>query len=264
MAHPSLSDLLDLAAEAAYMAGRRTLCYFNSGVAVEFKRDNTPVTQADREAEQLIRRRISEVYPKHSIIGEEAGETSGDPDYKWIIDPIDGTKTFICGVPMYGVLIGVEVRGQPSVGVIYMPALDEMVCAATGMGCRWNGRPARVSRVSRLEEAVVLTSSVSACVARSDAYEKLAARTRFQRTWGDCYGYVLVATGRAEIMLDSAMKPWDCGPMVPILTEAGGHFTTWKGEPTIWGPDGAGTNAALHEEVLAILKAEIPRGWKGE
>jgi histidinol phosphatase-like enzyme (inositol monophosphatase family) len=256
---PSLRELLAVASEAAYLGGRRTLAYFNAGVAVETKADNTPVTLADREAEQVIRERIARSFPSHSIIGEEQGETSGDSAYRWIIDPIDGTKTFIHGVPFYGVLVGVEVAGAPAVGAVYLPAFDEMVAAATDLGCSWNGRPAQVSGVATLAEATLLTTSVTSCMRRSDAYERLAAQTKLQRTWGDCYGYVLVATGRAEIMLDPAMNPWDCAPLLPILQEAGGHFTTWAGAPTIWGPDAVGTNAALQAEVLALLGSEQRR-----
>jgi histidinol-phosphatase len=255
MPPPLLSDLLSVATEAAYLAGRRTLAYFNTGVAVELKADDTPVTCADRESEQLIRDRIARSFPEHSILGEEGGSQEGDPDYRWIIDPIDGTKTFIRGVPLYGVMIGVEVKGQPSVGVVYMPALDEMLTAATGLGCHWNGRPARVSPVAALSEAAVLATSIASSMARSDAFGRLAAASQFTRTWGDCYGYVLVATGRAEVMLDATINAWDCAPLLPILEEAGGHFTTWAGEATIWGKDGLATNAALHRPVLDLLNA---------
>lgn len=252
---PSLNDLLSVAMEAAYLGGRRTLAYFNTGVPVELKRDRTPVTQADRESEQIIRARIAKTFPKHSILGEEGGSSDGDPDYRWIIDPIDGTRTFISGVPFFGVLIGVEVKGRPSVGVVYLPALDEMVAAATGLGCHWNSRPARVSNISQLSESAVMMTDVGMMMSRGDAYARLAGATRFQRTWGDCYGYVLVATGRAEAMLDPEMKPWDCAPMLPILEEAGGRFTNWKGEATIWGPDAVGTNGRVHGEILGMLGA---------
>src|SRR5688500_17904662 len=161
MSQPSLQDLLHVATEAAYAAGRRTLAYFNTRVAVELKADQTPVTCADREAEQLIRDEILKAFPAHSILGEEGGIHNGDKNYRWIIDPIDGTKSFICGVPLYGVLIGVEVNGKPQVGVVYMPALDEMVSAAAGMGCRWNGRQASVSSVKDLSQAVVCCTSIT-------------------------------------------------------------------------------------------------------
>jgi histidinol phosphatase-like enzyme (inositol monophosphatase family) len=251
--------MLSIAAEAAYLAGRRTLSYFNTGVAVEIKDDNTPVTMADREAEQVIRSIIARHYPTHTIIGEEMGHTPGHDDYRWIIDPIDGTKSFIHGVPLYGVLVGVEVKGRPSVGVCYHPATDEMVTAADGLGCHWNGRPARVSTVSKLSSATLLCTSPPRAQKRSDAFDRLEAEVGLTRSWGDCYGYTLIATGRAEIMLDPRMNPWDCAPLLPILREAGGYFTTWKGEATIYGPDAVATNAALHEQVLNILKSEVRR-----
>ncbi len=250
---PALSDLLAVAQEAAYLAGRRTLAYFNAGVPVEIKPDQTPVTIADREAEQMIRACIARRFPDHSILGEEGGESRGNPDYRWIIDPIDGTKTFIRGVPFYGVLIGVEVRGKPDVGVVYLPALDEMVSAARGLGCRWNGRPARVSTIDRLADAALSVSDVPMAVARGEGYRRLSAAVKFQRTWGDCYGYVLAATGRIEVMADPAMNPWDCAPLLVIMEEAGGKFTTWNGEPTIWGKDAVASNGRLHASVIEML-----------
>jgi fructose-1,6-bisphosphatase/inositol monophosphatase family enzyme len=135
-----------------------------------------------------------------------------------------------------------------------------MVAAADGMGCTWNGRRARVSSVASIEEATLLTSSITGCLNRSDAYEKLLPRVKLSRGWGDCYGHVLVATGRAEIMMDPKINPWDCAPLLPILREAGGHFTTWQGEPTIWGPDGVSANAAVHRQVIELLKAERRKG----
>ena len=262
MDDPSLSDLLAVATDAAYAAGRRTLAYFNTRIDVETKPDNTPVTCADREAEDMIRATVLRHFPTHSILGEEGGIHEGDPSHRWIIDPIDGTKSFVCGVPLYGVLIGVEVHGRPQVGVVYLPALDEMVAAATGMGCTWNGRPARVSKTGRLADAVISCTSITTALSRSDAFERITAQAKVTRGWGDCYGHVLVATGRADIMMDPRMNPWDAAPFLPIYQEAGGHYTTWKDEPTIWGPDGVGTNSALHAEVLSILKGEtIKPSW---
>ncbi|MEO6435760.1 MAG: histidinol-phosphatase [Tepidisphaeraceae bacterium] len=259
MSSLSLENLLRVATEAAYLGGKRTLAYFNTGASlnVEHKGDNTPVTIADREAEQVIRSRITSEFPTHAIVGEEGGTTEGaEQDFRWIVDPIDGTKSFIHGVPLFGVLIGVEVKGNPCVGVIYMPALDEMVCAADGLGCWWNGRRAQCSRVTRLEDACLTTTSPESARKRSDAYARLVARTKLQRAWGDAYGYALVATGRADIMLDPKMNPWDCAPMPPILREAGGRFTNWQGEETIQGDDGVACAEALLDPVLEILRSE--------
>lgn len=258
-AEPTLCELLDVAMDAAYLAGRRTLAYFNAGVVVDTKSDQTPVTIADREAEQILRKRIRKSFPHHAILGEEEGETPGDASYRWIVDPIDGTKSFIAGVPLYGTLVGVEVRGEPSVGVIYLPALDDMVAAANGLGCTWNGRPCHVSPVDDIAQALVVTSSIVRCQQRSDAFDNLAKITRQQATWGDAFGYALVATGRAEVMMDSVASAWDVAPMLPIMREAGGHFTDWNGRATIHGGEGVATNAALHTKVVEGFRAETLR-----
>lgn len=256
MKSENVKDLLDVAVNAAYLAGRRTLAYFNAGVEVEIKQDETPVTRADREAEQVIRAAIQKHFPTHSILGEEYGSTAGDAKYRWIIDPIDGTKSFVRGVPLYGTLIGIEVDGVPTVGVIYLPALDEMVYAASGHGAFWNGRRARVSTVTKLSDAGILCSDEKMSRDRSDAYANILKQAKFSRSWGDCYGYVLVATGRAEAMIDPVMNPWDCAPCLPILQEAGGHCTNWQGKPTIHGGELVATNAALHQQVIDILRSE--------
>ena len=252
---PNLEELLTVAMDAAYTGGKRTLAYFNAGVNVETKADDTPVTIADREAEATIRAIIHAKYPTHSILGEEGGATDGDPDYRWIIDPLDGTKSFVRGVPLYGTLVGLEVGGVPQVGAVYMPALNEMLSAATGLGCRWNGRPVRVSSVDKLEEATVSTTSSESTRKRGGMWDRLASQVKLTRGWSDVYGYALVATGRIEIMLDAAMNPWDCAPLLPIMQEAGGKFTDWNGAPTIHGRDAFATNGLLHDDVLEILRS---------
>ena len=253
MPEPTLAELLTVAQDAAYLGGKRTLAYFNTGVVPDMKSDDTPVTVADREAERVIRERILRSFPDHSILGEEEGMAAGSAPYRWICDPIDGTKAFVAGVPLYGVLIGVEREGVPVVGVIYLPPLGDMVSAATGMGAFWNGRPCKVSDKTELKDALVVCSSIRRSQQRSGAYEELAGRVRLCRTWGDAFGYAMVATGRAEVMLDPQLSPWDVGPMPVILAEAGGKFSTWKGESTIYGPDGLGTNGHLHDQVQEIL-----------
>jgi histidinol-phosphatase len=253
MSTPALKDLLEVAIDAAYAAGRRTLAYFNNGTPVDWKSDNTPVTQADREAESLIRAKIVRHYPDHSILGEEEGTVTGHPDYKWVIDPIDGTKSFIHGAPLYGVMIGVEIKGHSRVGVIYLPGTDEMVAAAEGMGCTWNGRRARVSSVNSLSEATLLVGSPFRSVTDLPAFQTLVDKTRLNRGWGDCYAYAMVATGRAEIAVDTRMAPWDAGPLPVILSEAGGRFSDFKNNVSIYSNHGFATNGLLHKPVLDIL-----------
>lgn len=256
MPEPSLREILAFATDAAWQAGRMTLQYFQTGVAVERKADDSPVTVADRGAELRLREMIQARFPDDPILGEEHGETDGSSGRRWIVDPIDGTKSFVHGVPLYGVMIGVEIDGAPTVGVVNMPALNEMVCAAKGLGCTWNGRPARVSGVSEMAEAVVLCTDFEDIYrhGKGDAYHRLRDEARFVRGWGDCYGHVLVATGRAEVMLDPVMNVWDCAALPPILEEAGGTFTDWTGNATIWGGDAVATNGALFDEVMGKLK----------
>src|SRR5262245_12600052 len=253
-AEPDLRRLLAVAQDAAFVGGRRTLAYFGTGTAAaEAKADHTPVTLADRESERLIRAIIAREFPDHAVLGEEDGETAGTAPVRWIVDPLDGTRTFVRGVPLYGTLIGVEVRGELSVGVVYLPALDEMVAAARGLGCTWNGRPCRVSATAALAEALAVVTDERAARARSAAWDRVVTSTAMQRTWADCYGYVLVATGRAEVALDPAMNVWDCAALLPIVEEAGGRFTDWSGRRTIHGGEAVATNGVLHDQVLALL-----------
>lgn len=252
---PALRLLLEFALEAAWQAGRITLEYFQTGTAVERKADASPVTLADRRAEEKLREAIQRHFPEHGILGEEFGELPGHTPYRWILDPLDGTRSFIQGVPLYGVLMGLEYANQAILGVAHFPALGETVYAAKGEGCYWDGRRARVSTVDRLEEAVVLATSVRSLYeeGRGPVFEALQAQTRLQRTWGDCYGHILVATGRAEIMLDPILNIWDCAALQPILEEAGGTFTDWQGTATHTGGNGLSTNRHLFDIVMKIV-----------
>ncbi|MFZ1023836.1 MAG: inositol monophosphatase family protein, partial [Thermoplasmata archaeon] len=247
-------EYLAVARTAARAGGARTLEHFGRRLLAEVKTDGSPVTIADRQSEAAIREVISATYPDHTILGEEGGLHAGNPEVRWIVDPLDGTKSFIHGVPLYGVLVGVEISGVARIGVIYLPALNELVEAASGLGCMWNGEAARVSTVADLEEATVLTTSVRGLEDAGVPFRKLSSATRIQRGWGDCYGYALVATGRADVMIDSGVQIWDAAPLLPILEESGGRFTNWAGTRTILGQNGVGTNGRLHDAVLKILR----------
>ncbi len=256
-----ISARLEVALAAGREAAEITLRYFRQdNYVVEFKADTSPVTVADREAEQHLRRRISASFPDDSIVGEEFPAIAGTSGYQWILDPIDGTKSFVCGVPLYGTMIGVEQAGRGVLGVVLLPGLDECVYAARGQGA-WSIRGAnspqraRVSDCSQLDEAIFVTTEVRtfAVGGRMPAYQELEAHTRLTRTWGDCYGYLLVATGRADIMVDPIMNVWDAAAVQPIMEEAGGTFTDWRGEPTIYSGEGVATNGHLSAAVLSIL-----------
>ena len=251
----SRREFLEFAVGAAWQAGRQTLGHYQTGVAVDRKIDRSVVTIADRDAEQLLRHLIAAQFPDHTIVGEEFGHDDRQSSHRWIIDPIDGTNTFVRGVPFYGVLIALEIEGAPVVGVTYFPALDEMISAASGLGCYWNGRRARVSAVTSLAEAcIAYTDSRGMRERLGGGWDVLLETTALQRGWGDCYGHCLVATGRADIMLDPRMNPWDCAALIPIVEEAGGRFTDWQGRVTIDGGDALSTNGALHDETLARLR----------
>ena len=252
----NLQPYLDFTTSLAYYAGKITLRYFNTGVQPELKENNDPVTIADREAEAFIRSEIERVYPTHSIVGEEYGENGKNgSSFRWIIDPIDGTISFIRGVPLYGVLIGLEIDGVARVGAAYFPPLDEMLCAADGLGCMWNGRRARVSQVNKLSDACVVSSDFQNLAAKMpDVVERFQAKKVLMRTWADAYGYLLVATGRAEVALDPRLDVYDCAPYPVIMKEAGGSFGSWSGEEGHTYGEGIACNAALKPEVMELMR----------
>ena len=245
--------------QTAHEAGRLTLGYFGTGAArPEFKEDDTPVTVADREAEKLIRARISARHSAHAILGEEYGEENAGSDHRWIVDPIDGTKAFVRGVPLYGVLIGLEIEGVCEVGAAYFPALDEMLYAATGEGCFSNGRRVRVSQTGRLREGITCFTDARGFrrYGREEEWQRILSASGEARGWSDAYGHALVATGRADLMLEPAMNPWDAGPFPPILREAGGFFGDWSGNETIYTDEGLSTTPTLLPEVLGLLRRD--------
>jgi histidinol phosphatase-like enzyme (inositol monophosphatase family) len=257
MSGGELQRLLDFAVSLAREAGEITLRYFRREFETRLKGKDNFVTQADLEAEEFLRRRIAEKFPDDAVIGEEGGESFGSTGRRWIVDPIDGTYSFVHGVPFYGVLLGVEIEGEPTVGVINIPALGEIAYAARGLGCFWNGTPARVSQTAALEDALLLCTDFGTCerYGFGTAAEGLQRRASMRRTWGDCYGYVLVATGRADVMLDPAMNVWDCAALLPVVEEAGGTFTDWRGRRSIHSGNAVATNGILFGEVMRVIEA---------
>ncbi len=268
---------LEAAVEAAEAAGRLVMEWYGRDPEVEAKADGSPVTVADREAERAIREMLLRRFPGDGVLGEEHGEAPGTAGRRWIIDPIDGTRSFVHGVPLFGVMVAFEVDGRPVVGVLHFPALGETVAAARGLGCQWNGRPARVSDVDALDRALVLTTGdartlrsdpahradrvnpadpadpADLVAARAAAIERVGAAADTFRTWGDCYGYALVATGRAEAMLDPVLNIWDTAAVRPIIEEAGGVFTAWDGSLSHTAGHAVATNAALSATIRRML-----------
>ncbi|CAM4227999.1 histidinol-phosphatase [Corallococcus sp. ZKHCc1 1396] len=250
-------DLMEAAADVARKAGDVALGFFRGGIAVDIKSDGTPVTVADRTAEWTARQWLEERFPQDGLLGEEFGETRPGARRRWILDPIDGTKTFIRGVPLWGTLVAVAEGERILAGAAYFPAVNELLVASPGLGCFWNGTAARVSTQDSLSQAVVLSTDERFLQSptKGAAWRELSRQAALCRTWGDCYGYLLVATGRAEVMVDEGLSPWDAAALQPIIEEAGGVFTDWKGSRTAFGGDGIATNAALAARVRDVLGA---------
>lgn len=248
--------------EVAVAAGRHTLTHFRrEGLVIDAKSDESPVTIADREAEQLVRRMIAEKFSYDTVQGEEFAEQTGTSRYRWVVDPIDGTKSFVCGVALYSTLLALECDGEPIAGVIFIPAAGEIIVAAKGQGSWYRDaastdwRRASVSKKTNIAEAVFVVSQVDSFARRGSesAYKNLESAAWLTRSWGDGYGYLMVATGRADIMVDPICNAWDVAAILPVVTEAGGRFTDWTGNATIRGGEGVGTNGHLHDAVLGML-----------
>lgn len=247
--------LLEAVNELARLMGRGALRHFKSRIAVDVKADGSPVTIADREAETAAREWIRKRFPSDGILGEEFGAEREDAACRWLLDPIDGTKSFVAGVPLWGSMVAVTAGDRVLAGAVSFPGVDEGIVAAPGAGCWWNGARCRVSDVAQLDQAVLLTTD-DRFPDRPDRWEQWSAltrRARVSRTWGDCYGYLLVATGRAEAMVDPILAPWDSAALEPLITEAGGVFTNWEGDVTGLGGSAVATNAALAAEIRRAL-----------
>ncbi|TWT76018.1 Histidinol-phosphatase [Posidoniimonas polymericola] len=267
---------LATAVAIAMEAGEETLKLFrNKDLKVDRKQDSSPVTAADRASETLLRERIAAAFPDDGILGEEFGETAGTSPFRWILDPIDGTKSFIHGAPLYTTLVAVTYTPphesdteseQPLIGVIHSPATRETVYAATGGGCwyRTGDSPptkTQVSETEQLSDSLLLTTDVAAMArernpAALDAYLELMHACRLSRTWGDAYGYLMVATGRAEVMIDPKLSLWDAAALKPVIEEAGGVYTDWQGEPSIHSGDAVATNRRVSEQVLGFTRGK--------
>jgi histidinol-phosphatase len=249
----NLRPYLEFAVDACRQAGKITLEHFQKDLKIDYKSDQSPVTIADRSSETRIRELIQKRFPDHAIVGEEFGE-SPSSSHTWYIDPIDGTLAYVHGVPIYGVMLGLEINKECVVGVVNLPALNEIAFAARGEGCYWNDQRTSVRKDRTLAESLFCHSGVEYYreFGRLDAYRKLEAETRLQRTWGDCYGHILVATGRADLCVDPILHSWDAVPLIPILQEAGGIFTDWKGKVTPHHHEGISTNTNLLEKVISI------------
>ncbi|MCC5933294.1 MAG: histidinol-phosphatase [Balneolales bacterium] len=251
-----VDSLHEAAIKAAKIAGEVTLKYFRKNVEVISKDDDSPVTIADREAEQAMRAFIMETFPEHGIIGEEFGTHQPDAEIKWILDPIDGTVGFIHGIPLYTNLIGITIGGKPTVGVIHAPFMEELVAGAEGIPAHLNGVTTKVRNCTDLSKASMMTSDVQyfRTYGYRNSFEHLLDQVGTHRTYGDAYGHLMVATGRADIMMDPVLNLWDAAALLPVIEQAGGSFTDLSGTARIDGGNGFSCAPALKNELLHIFK----------
>jgi histidinol-phosphatase len=254
---PQLDRWIGLARELAEASGKLILKHYGTALDVEAKPDRTPVTIADKQAEALLRRMIAERCPGHQVLGEEEG-ASGPPDaeYRWVLDPIDGTKAFIHRVPLFGTLIALLRRGQPILGAIHLCALGELMIGASGRPTEVNGRPVRVSRTDRLDRATVLYTDSRTWQAQGQglAFQRVQERAFLVRGWGDCFGHFQVAAGRADAMFDPVLAVWDVAALKPCVEGAGGKLTDTFGDSSGIGKSALSTNGLLHQELLELIR----------
>ncbi len=257
MPKPSPADLLEAALKISEEAAAIPMRYFRAGVAVEDKLDESPVTIADRETEKAIRAAIETRFPAHGIFGEEFGKSQLDAEFTWIIDPIDGTRSFICGVPLFGMLLGVLHDGVAVAGVIRMPGLGEIFGGAVGVGASMNGTPIACRKDVKPAAARIFINEAIRMVDREPALlKRLMGFGHTRRFFNDCYSFALLAMGQIDAVVDFDLQPYDYLPVVPVVEAAGGIITDWQGDRLGLHSDGTLVAAAtpeLHRELLSIL-----------
>jgi histidinol-phosphatase len=253
--NPEWRARYEVAVVAAQKAGQLALRYFAGDFAVEQKSDLSPVTIADREAEQLLRTSLHAAFPGDGFLGEEYGDTPGSSGYRWVLDPIDGTRSFVRGIPLWGTLVGLEYRGEQIAGVAEMATLGQTWRALRGDGAYRNDERIHVSHEANLARALVFYSGLSWFVeaGREGDFLRLVKHTDRQRGFGDFYGFVLVAQGSGELMVEHGVHAWDVVALKPILEEAGGRYSNWDGGTSVDRPDVVVSNGKVHDAALAVL-----------
>ncbi len=239
-------------------SGKIIINYYRTPIKIDTKKDNTPVTIADKKTEEFLREEITKRFPGHGILGEEFGETNQDAEYKWVLDPIDGTKSFICGTPLFGTLIALLRNNKPVIGAINLPILNELLIG-DNFKSTLNDNEVHVRGCTDLSQAVLLITDF---VSYGDYYSKsglenLISHVKMIRGWGDCYGYYLVATGYADIMIDPIVSPWDSMALIPVITGSGGIITDINGNDAVKGTSLVASVSGIHKNIIKILNAGL-------
>jgi len=250
----NLIELKKFIRHLASLSQKEILKYFRTKISIYTKADNSPVTIADKNAEEIIRKEIETEFPSHGIIGEEFGEVNKDAEYKWVIDPIDGTKSYICGSVLFGTQIALLKNGFPILGAVNFPALNEFIIG-DNKSTQLNDKDVKVRKCDSIPDAVLLTGDYLNIEKYQNisAFNTLIKSVKLFRGWGDCYGYYLLATGFADVMIDPIMSPWDSLPLIPIIKGAGGVITDYQGNDAVKGNSIVASNQAIHSEVIKLL-----------
>jgi histidinol-phosphatase len=256
--NPEWKSRYDAALEAVSRSGPLALHYFEQALNVEWKEDESPVTVADRETETVLRQALCSAFPQDGFLGEEYGDQPGTSGFRWIIDPIDGTRNFVRGIPIWATLVGLEYRGERIAGIVDIPTLRQTYHALRGEGAYRGDKRIRVSDVDTLGQAVLYYTSLSWFLKAGleQAFLEIVRRTYMQRGFGDFWPYVLIAQGSGDVMLEHGVHAWDVAAIQPLVEEAGGRFSNWDGGADIFKPDVIVTNGKLHEEVLGIIRSQ--------
>lgn len=249
-----LKEFKSFCKELSIISGNVIKNYWRKDFSIESKADESPVTIADKKGEELMREMIMKHYPDHGILGEEFGEHNADAEYKWILDPIDGTKSFICGTVTFGTLIALTKNGQPILGVINQPILNEFLIGDNNTALL-NDQKVKVRECKNLADAILLGTDYThiEIYQNKKGFDNLISNVKFYRMWGDCYGYYLVATGFADIMIDPIMNPWDSMAVIPVIKGAGGIITDYQGNDAVTGTSTVATAGFIHNDVIKII-----------
>jgi histidinol-phosphatase len=256
----NLDQFQNLVSDWTCESGKLILQHFRDpDLKVDQKKDASPVTQADRQAEQLLVNKISENFPQHGVVGEEFGSVREGAEWTWLVDPIDGTKSFVSGVPIFGTVLCLQFHGKPVFGAIHLPALGGQLLVGDGNSAFLDGNRVSVRESGQCEDWVVLTSDERDIGSFRDevGWNNLLKNVGYCRTWGDCFGYFLVATGRADVMLDPFVNPWDFHGAIPIIQGAGGKITNWIGEDAAGSDSAVAAGQEIHSRVISFLNANV-------
>ena len=249
-----LNDYKEFAVHLAHLSGKFIKKHYRTELTIETKSDDSPVTMADKGAEELLRNKIMSEFPEHGILGEEFGIYNETAEYRWILDPIDGTKSFISGIATFGTLIGLVKNGIPILGLFHQPIIGELLIGDNET-TKLNTKNVKIRQCEKIEEATLLVSDhfMISNYKNQPAFDKLAKKVKLYRTWGDCFGYYLLCSGYADIMVDPIMSPWDALPLIPIIKGAGGVVTDYEGNDPVKGNSIIAASNVIHSQVVKIL-----------